>query len=173
MKRTIAAAIFALLAVSTPAHAAFVPIEWYQIDSLNLTYPGNTTLTGDLDIQDGAPSVGAYIAGSNSSLSVNGNPLRFITGGTGYLYGTNGSITFYVPPPNAPDAATPYGEVPLYLSVPNIFLNGIPASGGTVSTEFCTSDGTNSSCTNVSAVPLPPRSHCSAARLPDWAASDG
>jgi hypothetical protein len=52
MKRTIAAAIFALLAVSTPAHAAFVPIEWYQIDSLNLTYPGNTTLTGDLDIQE-------------------------------------------------------------------------------------------------------------------------
>jgi hypothetical protein len=61
MKRTIAAAIFALLAVTAPAHAAYVDV-WYQIDSLDLTYPNNNTLTGDLYIQDGAAMVGEYIA---------------------------------------------------------------------------------------------------------------
>jgi hypothetical protein len=86
MTRTFAAAIFALLAVTTPARAAYY--EWYQIDTLNLTYPGPLislkpiTLTGDLYIIDGA-FVGAFEepfsylpVGNQSSLSVNGTPLK-------------------------------------------------------------------------------------------------
>jgi hypothetical protein len=136
----ITAAVFVFLAFTAPARATMVdpPFQWYQIDTLNLTYPNNTTLTGNLYIQDGAPSVGTYIAGTGlSSLSVNGTPQILITSGTGYLYALGNSITFFVPPPGSPGAPTPYGETPLYLSVPNIFLDGVPAHGGTISTQFC------------------------------------
>jgi hypothetical protein len=45
---------------------------------------------------------------------------------------------------------------PLYLSVPNIFLNGnLPASSGTISTEFCAVGTNGTNCGGVSTVPLP------------------
>jgi hypothetical protein len=166
MKRTFAAAIFALFAVTAPtapARAVMVdpPFAWYQTDTLNLAYPNNTTLTGDLYIEDGAPSVGDYEFAGDESLRVNGTLLTGITGGTGFVYAYNpstqdvDSITFFVPPPGAPDAPTPYGQTPLYLSVPNIFLNGVPAHGGTIRTQFCSVAGNGTSCSNLSTVPLP------------------
>lgn len=168
MLTRIAAAVFALLAVTAPstAHAVLVdpPFEWYQDDILNLTYPNNTTLTGDLHILDAAPMAGAYRPSSGSPpLSVDGSPVIFSTqDATGSLsiitdvppfFG--GKITFFVPPDNDPSAPTPYGETPLYLSVPNIFLNGVRPTGGTVHATFCTVATSGTNCSNLSGVPLP------------------
>jgi hypothetical protein len=154
MIRTFTAAVFALLIATAPARAALV---WEEIDTIDLTYPNNTTLTGELNIRDAAPFVvGAYVPEESSSLRLNGNPLTFVTSGTGFPFESLfqnccASITFFVPPPNSPGTPTPYGEVLLGLTVPNIFLNGVPPTGGTITTQFCV----DNSCGAISAVPLP------------------
>ena len=83
MTRTFAAAIFTLLAVTTPSHAA-------TVDELNATidlnFPSTGTLTGTLDLtinpyyysylQSGAMGGDPPIYSINgSSLSINGTPL--------------------------------------------------------------------------------------------------
>jgi hypothetical protein len=170
MNRTFAAAIFALLIIAAPARAA--DILWYQIDTINLRYSNNLTLTGNLDIIDGAPSVPNYLAhwGStygvpfaNSTLSLNGSPLVPITGGPGFLYTATGvipfaDITYPVPPCCGAPGAPTYGTFPLLLSPYDIALNRTPSFSGSVNTESCSSDGTNTTCTNLGtlATPLPP-----------------
>jgi hypothetical protein len=159
MIRTIAAAIFALLVFTTPARATMVdmPYEWYQIDTLDLTFPNGITLTGDLDIVDAAPSVGTYFA-RGGTLDINGTPITIIGGPpeSPILFYTSslgpglGEINFYVPPPGTPGAPNPYGAAPLYLS-PASF----GAISGTVNTEFCAVGSNGTSCSNLSAAPLP------------------
>jgi hypothetical protein len=62
-KRFCAAAVFALLTVTAPAHALV------ETESLDINYPGNLTLTGNLDIQLAAPSVSAYLPQSLTALA--------------------------------------------------------------------------------------------------------
>jgi hypothetical protein len=148
MIRTFAAALFALLAVTAPAHAAYIT----QIDTLDLLYPNNTTLTGELFV---SPCCGGQGTFHNISLSLDGQSAIFATGFEDYLYtifpSGEGNLSFITPPSYIP------GTEILYLSPSNIFLNGTPPISGTVtiSTEtYCSYLGYD--CTTLSATPVPP-----------------
>jgi hypothetical protein len=82
MTRTIAAAIFALLAVVTaPARAMMVDYVETEVESLDLNYPGPNTLTGNLGIVIGAPSINGYDPFADPTLFLNGLPLTTFGGG--------------------------------------------------------------------------------------------
>jgi hypothetical protein len=142
MRRTFAAAIFALLAITVPpAYAYTFGIEDFN---LNLTYPGSLNLTGNLNIQLSAPSVPAYLPQQSSMLSVNGTLLSpLITGGPGYIYYPYDAITYFT----LSLADLNYGD-PLLLSPSDIQLNGLTALSGTV---VCTANCAGA----VSPTPLP------------------
>jgi hypothetical protein len=155
MKRIIVA-MLALLTVTAPAHAAFDdPTFAPEVLSLNLTYPDDLALTGDLDIGLGAPGVAVYrpFSGNSSGLtltplSVNGSPLTIVTsgllgGGPAYIYALDHSITFPVLTIGDPN----YGN-PLFLAPSDIQLDGLTALSGIVT---CTSECQDA----VAPTPLP------------------
>jgi hypothetical protein len=130
------AAALALLALTAPAHAALVdndngyPVE---IETINLTYANNFTLTGNLDI--GLEAAYRY-TGDFLNVYQNGNLVdpRFIASSPpGTIFADTYSIIF---PFNGGD--------PVYLTPYNISLDGMTAIGGTVNCDV-----------NCSLTPLP------------------
>src|ERR1022692_3289732 len=132
-----AAAVFALLTTTAPAHAALItdddgyPVE---VESLNLSFANNFTVTGDLGIGLGAPSVVTYLPGFDlPNVYQNGILVPPIGGpfesnaDAGYLLTVAYSLTFPTLPLTSPD----YGD-PLDLTASDIHLDGMTALDGTV-----------------------------------------
>jgi hypothetical protein len=162
MNRTIAAAIFALLAVTTPARAAFID----TLDaSVNLNFGSTTQLTGTFDLgwlpidsgrNYGGERVNDYYFSDPPNLSVNGFPLTLSglppasgpgDGTIGIFIPSGGTVALYFLGLNT-------NYLPPNPTFANFLLGGIPATGGTVTvlSETCHGGGV---CSSVSAVPLP------------------
>lgn len=126
MTRTLAAAIFALLTITAPAHAAVLDLT----DSVNLNYLNDGNLTGTVTFTEGFPPTYYFISGD---LSLNGTQLIQVP--------TGPNLAIFV------DPAPPTG--PIFFSLPADFPNLTPFDFGAISgTVTILSE-------NVSPTPLP------------------
>jgi hypothetical protein len=139
MTRTIAAAIFALLAVTAPAHAAYVTELGASVD-LNLG--SSTQLTGTFDLGwlpvgfGGAACcrVNDYYFTNPPSLSLNGVPVT-LTGIPENAFPSDGTIGIFVPSIGPLDfyiLGINTNFLPPNPTFANFLLDGSPATSGTV-----------------------------------------
>lgn len=145
MKRASAAATvvaFVALAIAAPAHAAPIEFEQEVID-LNLNYPGNLNLTGNLSVN--FTTAGGPPYESNSMFALNGAQLTDLVSVVGVIDDYDPStksfeqVTYPTPQLGGPNYGLPH------LTAQNILLNGVPAISGSA---VCSGD-----C--ISPVPLP------------------
>jgi hypothetical protein len=146
MFRTMAAAVFALLTVTAPAHAAFVTLE-----DLNSNFGNGYQAIGEFGV---LPNIGGS-EGPFPTLYFDSSPLAVTP-----VFSEYEGHVFYGPPGSAPFGTYDFaytGFVAPYFA-PSTFadfrLNGVPAVSGTVS---CISEeGQPCSFPASAATPLPP-----------------